>query len=415
MAQTQSEIETNSRRFMFWSALLGLAFLVWLYQEQIIYGVCAVLYYLWLLCDLPRLQHYAALRINLLAATGDHAAIVSWGDFITVLNLTGNILLLALLPLVIISCFTVYGHQSTRTKRIINIHTLPRIMARIAPAIIPALHYGDKKQQLLNVDPEEHRSAQDPGEFAQEHKLVVNRRLSREKAAQAFAAQLGRALTGNASQRFSQFNAWEKALFAAFGLQFFLDKRDEAVHLIDQLNISCLKVDRKEKNKLGYPALSLASAAFEKVTASEDARTWVMQHGWVRTAIAALHDNDLHLPGARFRWLKGLDRTLWYALSSTGRPFPFVEGAGVATMMHWEKLAVKHRAKLPGPVMVLAVDALEYDLMSIGAVIDDRPRTSGPTGPEGEDEDDDDDSFLDDEKPEAPVKPKKAWHPARRP
>ncbi|ERK16395.1 TrbA [Pantoea sp. AS-PWVM4] len=92
---------------------------------------------------------------------------------------------------------------------------------------------------------------------------------------------------------FDQFRDHEKSMFAIFGLQHFLGKRKEAKQLLDQLNRSTLKVDRHYRNKIGYPNLSLANQAFHQVATSQAAQAWVGQYSYVRTAIAALHDNDL--------------------------------------------------------------------------------------------------------------------------
>ncbi|MEI9862507.1 secretion/conjugation apparatus DotM-related subunit [Enterobacter bugandensis] len=264
-------------------------------------------------------------------------------------------------------------------------------MSSFSPAIAPALTYGDPKTQLLNTDPAEHRSAQSPDEFAIEHKLVVNHRLRRDLAEKHFIAQLGKPLSHD-ENAFEQFNDHERAMFAIFGLQHFLDQRQEAEQLLDALNRSTLKSDRHYRNKIGYPNLSLAEPAFRKVKASQVAQTWLKQHHYVRTAIAALHDHDLHLPIRRYRWLKGLDRTLWYALASTGRPWPFVEGAGVISQSHWETLAARYHVRLTKPMMTLALDGLEKDLRNIGAVVDDTP--SMATGAPDETDVEDDSSML---------------------
>ncbi|WP_447874323.1 secretion/conjugation apparatus DotM-related subunit [Serratia fonticola] len=49
-------------------------------------------------------------------------------------------------------------------------------------------------------------------------------------------------VSGNA---FEQFNDHERAMFTIFGLQHFLDKRSEAEQLLDVLNRSTLKSDRR--------------------------------------------------------------------------------------------------------------------------------------------------------------------------
>lgn len=169
-----------------------------------------------------------------------------------------------------------------------------------------------------------------------------------------------------------------------------MDKRKDAEALLDALNRSTLKADRRYRNKIGYPNLTLANGAFKKVIATEQARSFIRQYGYIRTAISALHDNDLHLPIRRFRWLKGLDRPLWYTLASTGRPWPFVEAAGVVSQAHWETLAARYRVRLSHPIMSLALDGLEADLRYIGAVVDDTPGMVRSPVEEEDDVDDDD-------------------------
>lgn len=360
------------------------------FRQLTIECTTTLLYWLWSLADFPRFHTQAAWRINLLATTHNNAQAVSWSEFFAVMDVTAGILLVALIPLVMTGIIAVRRHQASQTRRDISIHSLPRIMSSFSPAIVPALTYGDKKTLLLNVDPEEHRSAQSPDEFVIEHKLVINKRLRRELAETLFIAQLGKPLSRDKSA-FEQFNDHERALFAIFGLQHFLDKRAEAGQLLDALNRSTLKSDRRYRNKIGYPNLSLAVPAFSKVIATPAAQAFIKQYRYVRTAITALHDNDLHLPIRQYRWLKGLDRTLWYALASTGRPWPFIEGAGVVSQSHWEKLAARYRVRLNKPIMTLVIDGLENDLKNIGALVDDPPAVSRPFD-EDEEEDDEDDS-----------------------
>lgn len=370
-----------------------------LFFRQLTVETCTtLLYWLWNIADFPRTHEYAAWRINLLARTHNNAPDVTWSEFFTVMDVTAGILMIALVPLIITGIIAVRRHQVSRTRRDISIQTLPRIMSAFSPSIIPALTYGDKKQLLLNVDPEEHRSAQTPDEFAIEHKLVVNQRLRREVAQELFIAQLGTPLpkvatSADVAPLFSAFNDHERAMFAIFGLQHFMDKRKDAEALLDALNRSTLKTDRRYRNKIGYPNLALANGAFKKVIATEQARNFIRQYGYIRTAISALHDNDLHLPIRRFRWLKGLDRSLWYTLASTGRPWPFVEAAGVVSQAHWETLAARYRVRLSHPIMSLALNGLEDDLRNIGAVVDDTPGMArSPVEEEDDIEDDDEDA-----------------------
>ncbi|EBP9312973.1 conjugal transfer protein TrbA, partial [Salmonella enterica] len=107
---------------------------------------------------------------------------------------------------------------------------------------------------------------------------------------------------------------------------------------------------------------------------------WVRRHSTTRTALSALHAQDLRLPAGLFRWLKGLDRTLWYVLSSSDRSKCFVEGAGVVTAAQWEslvsQLSKKLKVVIPAPenLTAFAVRGLEDDLRNIGMVIDDHER-----------------------------------------
>ncbi|WP_455906587.1 secretion/conjugation apparatus DotM-related subunit, partial [Pseudomonas savastanoi] len=64
-------------------------------------------------------------------------------------------------------------------------------------------------------------------------------------------------------------------------------------------------------------------------------------HRSMRTALVALYGRDLRLAPVRFRWLKGVNRTLWYALHSADTAKVFVEGAGVQAQARAEVHASK--------------------------------------------------------------------------
>ncbi len=364
------------------------------------YGCCWFLYQLWMLCDFPRIHGYVAERLNLLAWGANRINDLSWSEFISIMNKTAGILMLPLSVIVAGSLFVIRNHPSNRTRRNIDVYSLPHIMAQFSPSIIPALCYGDKKTQLLNVDPPEHRSAQTPDEFALQHQLIIGERLERDKTREVFMKQLGNPLTG-----FSSFNNYERALFAVFGLQFFLDDRKAAEKLLDDLNRSCLAKRRRDNGKKGYPILSLANSAFNRVTQHSEAQHWLRHYSTTRTAIFALHDQDLRLPGARFRWLKGLDRALWYALTSSGRPKVFVEGAGIIAAAKWERLisgvSQRLQVNIPRPenCMDIAIVGLEEDLRSIGLILEeltpqDSTSTIGPKDLEDDENEEDNEIVI---------------------
>ncbi|EAV4974043.1 conjugal transfer protein TrbA [Salmonella enterica] len=341
------------------------------------YACCAMLYYLWYLADFASIHTYVAGKINLLAWASNRVEDLSLGEFLEVMNQTAGILYVFMLPVTVYGLVATRNHPLSITRRKIDIHTLPKIMSTFSPAIIPALQYGDPKTQLLNVDPPEHRSAMTPDEFAISHKLVIGQRLDHERARQAFDAQLGTPLLSESS-----FSAHERALVAIIGLQVFCDDRAAALELRDALNRSCGKRQREHGNKRGYPQLSLAEKAFRQVMATPQAKAWVRRHSTTRTALSALHAQELRLPAGQFRWLKGIDRTLWYVLSSSDRSKCFVEGAGVVTAAQWEslvsQLSKKLKVVIPAPenLTAFAVRGLEDDLRNIGMVIDDHERNT---------------------------------------
>ncbi|EGK0827415.1 conjugal transfer protein TrbA [Salmonella enterica] len=341
------------------------------------YACCAMLYYLWYLADFASIHTYVAGKINLLAWASNRVEELSLGEFLEVMNQTAGILYVFMLPVTVYGLVATRNHPLSITRRKIDIHTLPKIMSTFSPAIIPALQYGDPKTQLLNVAPPEHRSAMTPDEFAISHKLVIGQRLDHERARQAFDAQLGTPLLSESS-----FSAHERALVAIIGLQVFCDDRPAALELRDALNRSCGKRQREHGNKRGYPQLSLAEKAFRQVIGTPQAKAWIRRHSTTRTALSALHAQALRLPAGQFRWLKGIDRTLWYVLSSSDRSKCFVEGAGVVTAAQWEslvsQLSKKLKVVIPAPenLTAFAVRGLEDDLRNIGMVIDDHERNT---------------------------------------
>lgn len=405
MQQRPQHHPGNERMFIF-LAIIGLsAFLLWIYRPPVIYGSCALLYTLWSWCDFPRIHPFVAQRINLLAWAGNSANELDWSQFIEVMNRTAGILLAPMAIIAVWGNIAVRNHPMNRTRRPISIHTLPHIMARFSPSIIPALCYGDPKTQLLHCDPPEHRSAQSPEEFALTHRLIIGERLDRERAREVFTAQRGTPLSGMES-----FSPAERAMFAVFGLQVFLSDRKAAEKLLDTLNRSCLVKKRQDGSKRGYPVLSLADRAFSRVSLTPEAQQWITRYSTTRSALSALHAQQLRLPGARFRWLKGLDRTLWYALSSSDRSKVFVEGAGVIAIAQWETLssAIAEKLKVKVPAIPYpvdsAIDGLEDDLRSLGMVLDDsKPVESAMLIPE-EDEEEDSIVILQSPKP-APEQP----------
>ncbi|MCV6036702.1 IncI1-type conjugal transfer protein TrbA, partial [Escherichia coli] len=124
----------------------------------------------------------------------------------------------------------------------------------------------------------ERRVALTPEAFVEQHTLITNMQLDVAAARRCFMAQLGKPLTS-----WKDMAPHEKALFAIFGLQYFLDDRKAALKLMDTLNLSCRIKSKRDSGKFCTPVYSLAKSAFQRVIKSNGAQQWLKQHRYVRS------------------------------------------------------------------------------------------------------------------------------------
>lgn len=342
-----------------------IAVLCWLFFSDFVRWSCWFLYWIWRFADFSQIHRYAAERINLLAETGNGAEGVSFGQWLNVMNATAGILFVPLAPLVALTSWALARHPGLgfRSRRAINVHTLPRLMATFAPSVIPVLA-NQHADGLMNDTTPENAWALKPEEFAELNGLVTRRVLDREAARKVFDAQ-----TGPAMMPPDQWQPHERALLAIFGLQVFADDREAATTLLDDLNRSCM-MRRPFRAPVfrSTPDWRVSEAQIERVLASPGVREWLDIHSTVRTALTGLYGRDLRLPAARFRWMKGCDRTLWYGLHSADTAKVFVEGAGIIAQARAEQLAAK--LGLPRPPLMTdeAIVGLQLELESLGLV-----------------------------------------------
>ena len=188
--------------------------------------------------------------------------------------------------------------------------------------------------------------------------------LDQEASRAAFEAQIGGAHNG-----LSGWTPYERALLVVFGQQVFLNDRNAATQLLDGLNRSCMVkgLFGRSHNSV-TPLYRLADKGFERIAQAPGVSEWLQSHVSVRTALVGLYGRDLRLPPARFRWLKGVDRTLWYALHSADTAKVFVEGAGVQAQARAESHAHKLGLPRPGLMVTQAIEGLQVELESIGLV-----------------------------------------------
>jgi len=349
--------------------IAGILLVCWLFFDDIVSLTCTILYWLWRLADMPQIHTYAAPRINLLARAVNHASGITFDKWLDIMNQTSGILFIFVIPVTVAGLAGMAFHPSLplRSKRIVNIYTLPGIIARFSPAITPVLAGSKSPDMLMNDERPERRWPMTPEEFAEQHGLIETRILNREKAHEAFRAQLGPEFTTP-----DALQDYEKALFTVFGLQVFLGKRKEAKKLLDDLNRSCLGKGRRNRDILQRPQFSLADRHFPAVWNTPQMRELQKTHRYTRTALAGLAGRDIHLPGSQYRWLKGIDRTLWYALHSADTQSVFVEGAGILSQARFEKVARQEGLDIRIDFMAPAIDGLQMDLQNTGRVHEHR-------------------------------------------
>ena len=298
------------------------------------------------------------------ALLASNPAAVSFAQLLAVMNKTGLLYVWIPIALSLRGIRLAIGHKANLTRRKITVQTLPWIMSKHSPAIIPSLYYGDRDTLLLNVDPLEHHSALNPEEWVEQHGLLVNGVLDRARCRELLVADLGKPVAA-----LKELNAQERALFAVFGMRLLSDGKDikQAQDLLDKLNRSCHT--HTWNGMKGYPDLSLADKAFAKYAEHPEAQCWLAKHPYPRTLLHAMHKAALasgKLPSAHFRWLKGMDRPLWYALNTTGRKGPFLESAAVFSQSLWEDFAFDSGYRLTEPCIDDAIEGVEIYLIKIG-------------------------------------------------
>lgn len=335
--------------------------LCWLFFDYFVYWSSWVLYWLWLMVDFPYTHLLVASKANLLVKLANNPKAVTFDQWLAAMNQTSAILFVFLIPIILLSSWSLALHPMLpfRSKRLISAKTLPKLVSGFAPSIIPIVAaYGPNG--LKDDTSAANAWALKPEEFAERHNLVVRKVLDRAAAQAVLEAQIGPAHI--------DFAGWlphERALLAVLGLQVFLNDRKAATKLLDDLNRSCL-VKGLARRPTYLPLYSLAEKAFARVVATPAMAELLAIHGFKRTVLAGLYGRDLRLPSARFRWLKGVDRTLWYALHSADTAKVYIEGAGVLAQARAEAQAKKLALPCGSLRVEKAVDGLHSELEGIG-------------------------------------------------
>ena len=218
--------------------------------------------------------------------------------------------------------------------------------------------------KLINepTDKGEWASAQNPVEFAREHKLLKEgTELDKEKAAKVFSNQLSRVWVG-----VDQLDPITRAFCVIFAAQGNWDEKDpkyktgknDARKGINSLANSFFLnpkkmdtswVDEMAKKHMNHPAVV----------------DIIARHGYTHTVMMSLLEyarKNGVFPSSEFFWLRPVDRQLWYALNNVGRNVAWTEVAGIYG--HWlaEKVA---DGPLLRPYVQKSVEAMADALKNI--------------------------------------------------
>lgn len=290
---------------------------------------------------------------NELAQLAQYPEKLSFGELWHAINLSGYFYVV--LPIVLCIRAIIISYKTTRakTRRVITVDNLPHIMSSHCPAIIPVLYYGD----LMNNNIEGHESRQSPVEFVIEHNLVKDGELDKKRTEEFFIAQLGERITS-----INDLKIHEKAIFCILAYRVLVDASEykKAQDLLDELNRSCHK--GTWKGKPGYPIFKCIDQHFERFANHPDVTDLLCTHPYSRTLLQSMHIQAISrgkLPSTNFRWLKAMDRPLWYALNGSGRKSACIESCAIFTQRQWEEYAQQNDRIIDRPATYLAVEALE--------------------------------------------------------
>ncbi|MCC7005938.1 MAG: conjugal transfer protein TrbA [Ottowia sp.] len=363
----------------FGMAILGICFLFYLWytaHADIVYVGMQWVWHQLAIFDWPLTRNIISRWQQEVIYFASNSDVVSFEKFLYVLNRTGYLFIWIPLFLTVRGITLAIKHKANKTRRKITAETLPWVISKHSPAIIPSLYYGDRDNLLLNTNPEEHRSAISPQEWVEHHGLVVNGVLDRAHCHQLLVADLGQPISS-----IDELKPYEKTMFAIFGGRIFSETRDleRTQNLLDDLNRSCHH--HRWNGEKGYPDLSLANKDFVIYLKDKRAEQWLKKHPYPRTLLHSMHKTALlsgKLPSSHFRWLKGMDRLLWYALNTTGRKAPFIESAAVFSQALWEDFAFNNGYKLVEPCINDAIDGIDAYLIKIGLIAAPQKRDDKP-------------------------------------
>ncbi|EKY4017814.1 hypothetical protein QNZ43_003305 [Enterobacter roggenkampii] len=311
--------------------------------------------------DWPFLPWVQELRAEI-AAQAARPSVVSFVDVFWRMTQAGVIC--GWLP-VLVTVYTIrttIRHRSEKIRRAITVNTLPEIMSVHCPAVIPVGYYGD----LMNENVPGHESREHPAEYARRNKLISNNELDVEKTRSVLLNQLGSKI-----QTLADLTIYEQALFAIFASRVFdtFENNWKAQDMLDRLNRSCHS--GKWKGMPGYPDFSVINSEIKNYMNVPEAKELIQYFQYSSTFLHMLHLKAMErgkLVSSNFRWLKGIDRGLWYVLNATGRRVPCIESLIQIQTYRTEHLAWKQGLRLVDPPVDQCINALRLVLIKEGVL-----------------------------------------------
>jgi len=266
---------------------------------------------------------------------------------------------------VLISALTIRStlrHRLEKVRRPITVDTLPEIMSAHCKATIPVSYYGD----LMNNDIPGHESRIHPAEFAERHELVINHSLDEEKTKKILLSMLG-----NKISKLSELKIYEKALFAVFASRVFDTSENafKAQEYLDRLNESCHH--GFWNGEPGYPDFSVLKKEIDVYMQSTEAQELLKFFYYPTTFLHKLHYLALKrgvLPSSNFRWLKKIDRGLWYVLNATDRKVPCMESLIQVQTYRAQNVAWSKGYLLKEPPVEQCISAFKTNLIAEGVL-----------------------------------------------
>ncbi len=204
-----------------------------------------------------------------------------------------------------------------------------------------------------NQDDKTQEPAATPMEWMKENKIALSEEeggLDFDAAAEVFEKQLGEPWPG-----MKKAPVYIQALCVAM---YFNAKRDKKTRDIKE-QIAII-FSTKSPKEIERDVKDLFEMAMKDKRFEEMIEKYASKHAYINTAMYRLltwsRKNGGVFASAEFRWLKPIDRTLWYTLNNCGRRSYHTEGAGVVSHFNAENIV---RGPLVEPHVDQAVEGLD--------------------------------------------------------